>query len=129
MENTTVFVVSDDSAIRDSVSELIAPAGLRAETFPSLEMWLAAVQPERPGCLVLDARDRDLIGPQGLAKFVSICAKRPVLLLIERGDVPNAVRGLKGGAVDVLEKPCRDANLLERIKRAAGVRQDASAIG
>ena len=127
MAYTTVFVVSDDPAVRDSLSELVASAGLTAETFPSLEVWLEADQSERRGCLVLDTRARDLTGPERLERFASVCARRPVLLLIDRGDVPIAVSAVKHGAVDVLEKPLREADLLERVKRAAATERDARA--
>lgn len=129
MECTTVFVISEDSAIRDSLSELVASAGLRAETFPSLEKWLETVPPERQGCLVLEARVCDFTDLERTARFASICARRPVLLLVERGDVPIAVRAIKGGAMDVLEKPYRDENLLARIKRVAAAAPDANAVG
>jgi len=124
---TTVFVISGDSAIRDSLLELIAAAGLRAETFSSLERWFEAIQPEREGCIVLDASSCDFIGSGRLGRFASLCARRPVLLLIDRGDMPVAVCALKDGARDVLEKPYRDRNLIERIKRVAAVRPDANA--
>jgi FixJ family two-component response regulator len=114
----TVFIVSDDSALRDSVAELVASEGLHAETFPSLETLLAAVQPERRGCIVLDARTFKFDDPDPLARFAALCATRSVLLLIDRGDVPMAVRAIQGGAVDVVEKPYRGENLLERIRRA-----------
>jgi FixJ family two-component response regulator len=129
MPYTTIFVVSDDFAIRDSLSGLVASAGLRAETFPSLEEWLEAVDPQRRGCLVLDARLRDFTDAKARARFASICAGRPVLLLIDRGDVSVAVHAIKDGAVDVLEKPCRDEKLLESIKRAAAAGQAAEASG
>ena len=119
MASMTVFVVSDDPAIRDSLSELVASAGLTAEVFPSLEVWLDAVQPEREGCLLWDTRARVLNGPERLSRFASVCARRLVLLLIDRGDVPIAVRAIKEGAVDVLEKPVRKDSLLEHIRRAA----------
>ncbi len=115
METTTVFVVSEDPAIRDSLSELVASAGLHAEASQSLE----DVPPTRRGCVLLDARALDFTRPEQVASFSAVCAQRPVLLLIDRGDVPVAVRALKGGAVDVLEKPYRDASILERITRAA----------
>jgi two-component system response regulator FixJ len=119
MACTTVFIISDDFAIRGSVAELVAAAGLRAETFASVGSWLDAVPPERRGPLVLDARVRDFTGSERLADFTSVYAKRPVLVLIDRGDVPMAVRAMRDGAVAVVEKPYRDENLLERIKRAA----------
>jgi len=122
MEHTTVFVVSDDAAIRDSAYELIGPEVLRVETFASLDTWLATVPADRPGCLVLDARVGDIAGAERLARFAAVCASRPVLLLIDRGDVPIAVQALKRGAFDVVEKPCRGEDLLAKIQRVASSR-------
>ena len=129
MADTTVFVVSDHSAVRDSLSELIASAGLCVETFPSLEMWLKAVPSKPRGCLVLDTRARDFAVPERLARLSVACRKLPVLMLVDRGEVPIAVRGIKEGVADVLEKPLRDEKLLERIKMAAVAGQDAEANG
>ena len=75
----------------------------------------------------MDGRVRDLTGPEGLERFASVCARRPVLLLIDRGDVPVAVRAIKQGAVEVLEKPLRGDDLLERVKRAAASGRNARA--
>jgi FixJ family two-component response regulator len=122
MADTTVFIVSDNPAIRDSLSELIASAGLRAKAFPSLELWPDTVQPKPRDCVVLDARVRDFTDPERFARLAATCTRLPVLLLVDRGDVPIAVRGITAGAVDVLEKPLRDASLLERIKTAAAAR-------
>jgi len=127
MADKMVFVVSDDLAVRDSVSELIASAGLQAQTFPSLEMWLAAALPPPQGCLLLDARIWDIADPVRLAMLTATCTRLPVLLLVDRGDVPNAVRAIKEGAADVLEKPLRDGYLLERIKTALAASQHGNA--
>jgi len=116
---TTVFVVSQDSSMRDSIAELIVTAGLQAETFPSLEAWLAAVNRMRRGCLVLDASEQDFAVAERLRTLAAVCARRPVVVLIDRGNVPIAVRVIKVGAADVIEKPQRDEILLESIKRAA----------
>ena len=129
MADTTVFVVSDNSAVRDSLAELIASADLCAETFPSLETWLEAVPSQPRGCLVLDARVRDFTVPERLARLTVACSELSVLLLVDRGDVPIAVCGIKEGVVDVLEKPLRDEKLLERIQSAAAAGQDAQANG
>jgi len=123
MAERMVFVVSDDLAVRDSVSVLIASAGLQAQTFPSLETWLAGAPPKPRGCLLLDARVCDISDPERLATVTATCARLPVLLLVDRGDVPNAVRAIKEGAADVLEKPLRNGYLLERIKMALAGRQ------
>jgi FixJ family two-component response regulator len=125
MADTTVFVVSDDPAIRDSLSELIASAGLSAETFAALERWLGAVPSKPRGCLVLNARARDFTDPERLARLTATCARLPVLLLVDRGDVPIAVRGIKAGTADVLEKPLRTATLLERIRMASAAGREA----
>jgi FixJ family two-component response regulator len=126
MADTTVFVVSDDFAIRDSLSELIASAGLRAETFPSLELWLEAAPLKPRGCLVLDARDWDVTDLERPANLTTNFTRLPVLLLVDRGSVPMAVRALKEGVADILEQPRRDEDLLERIEMAVAG-QDANA--
>lgn len=126
MAGRTVFVVSGDSAIRDSVSELIASANLSVETFSCLAAWLEAVPRDDQGCLVLDAGALELAGPDPLACFTSVCARHPVVLLVDRGDVPAAVRAIRCGAVSVLEKPCRNDTLLESIERAAAADRDDS---
>ena len=120
MTSATVYVVSGDAAVRDSLAELFGSAGLRAEYFDSIEHWRDAIRPEQPSCVVLDARVRGVTGlghPEGLT---SLCARHPVLMLVDRGDVPIAVRAIREGAADVLEMPYRDLNLLERVMRAAG---------
>jgi two-component system response regulator FixJ len=113
-----VFIVSQDPALRGWLSELVASAGLRAETFPSLETWIEAAEPEPQGCLVLDAGGGELVEPERLARFGTACTRIPVLVLTDRGDVPTAVRAMKHGAADVLQTSLREANVLERIKRA-----------
>lgn len=114
----TVFIVCKDPAARDSFSELLATVGLSAETLPSIEAWLDSAEREPEGCLILDAGVGELLEPERLARFSSACARIPVLVLIDRGDVPGAVHAIKQGAAYVLERPLRDKNLLERIKRA-----------
>ncbi len=113
-----MFIVSDSVAVRDSVSELVSSAGLRGETFASLREFLSTIDPGTPGCLVFDAHVADLRDPQSQARLASACATRPGVLITERGDVPMAVRALKAGALDVVQKPYRDENLLESIKQA-----------
>ena len=123
----TAFIVSEDPAVRDSLVKLAASAGLRAETLPSLDAWLDAAEPHPQGCLVLDAGVGDLVEPAQLARFASACARIPVLVLTERGDVPTAVRAIKQGAVDVLQKPIQKKDLPERIQRAVAEKGDGDA--
>jgi len=119
MRDTRVFILSNDPAFRDSLAELIVSAGLGAEPFRSLERWLEAAPGCRDACLLLDAGRGDLTAPEPLARLTAACSRLPVLVVVDRGDVPLAVRAIKLGAVDVLEKPLRDQNLVERIEEAA----------
>ena len=118
MEKPTVFVVSADAAVRDSVTDLVESAGLHAETFPSLRVFLDAVEPDRRGCLVFEAQIDDLNDPEQQARIVAACAILPGLLITDRGDVPSAARAIKSGAMDVVQKPYRDQHLLYSIEKA-----------
>lgn len=127
MAQGSVFVVSDDVAIRDSLAELLASTQRRVEAFASFDAWLAAVPPAREGCLVLDGRPREFAEPERHARFASVCAGRPVLLLVDRGDVPVAIGAIKSGAAEVLEKPLRHDSVLDGIDRAEAARPPAVA--
>lgn len=113
----TVFIISGHHAIRDLLAELVASAGLRAEFLRSLEALPENTGREPPGCLILDTCPDDLATEEQRATFAATCDRIPVLMLIERGDVPTAVQALKLGAADLLERPFRGANLLERLER------------
>src|SRR5438128_2281472 len=101
----TVFVVDDDAAVRNSLRWLIETLALPVETCGSAQEFLAAYEPSRPGCLVLDLR---LPGMSGLELQERLTARGiclPVIVITGHSDVPMAVRALKQGAVDFLEKP------------------------
>lgn len=123
----TVLIVSKDPAVRDSLSELVASAGLRAVARSSIEAPLETAEPELQGCLVLDAGMGNLVAPERLARFAWACPGIPVLVLIDRGDVPAAVQAIKQGATYVLQQPLGDENLLEHIKWAVAGKGDGSA--
>jgi FixJ family two-component response regulator len=129
MASKRVFIVSKDPAVRDSISELLASANLPAETLSSMEAWVDAAGPDPRGCLVLDTGTGELDDPARLARFASACARLPVLVLTDRGDVPMAVQAIKRGATDVLQKPFRGEYLLERIKAAVSKNDFADAEG
>ncbi len=118
LASATVFIVDDDPAMRDSMSFLVRSVGMAVETFASAQEFLDAYDPERPGCLVFDVRMPGMSGLE-LQEFLSERGIRsPVIMVTGYGDVPMAVRALKGGAVDFLEKPFTDQELLETINEA-----------
>ena len=120
----TVFIVDDDSAMRDSLGFLIGSVGRRVETHASAEEFLDAYDNERPGCIVLDVRMPGLSGLELMEKLGEDRFAPPVVLITGHGDIPMAVRALKAGAFDFIEKPFSDQVLLERIQQA--LQQDTS---
>lgn len=114
----TVFIVDDDPAMRDSLGFLIGSVGRRVETYASAEDFLEAYDTERPGCIVLDVRMPGLSGLELMEKLNEDRFAPPVVLITGHGDIPMAVRALKAGAFDFIEKPFSDQVLLERIQQA-----------
>jgi len=114
----TVFVVDDNAGVRKSLRALLESAGLAVETYASGEEFLAAYDPERPGCLVLDIRLRHSSGLDLQDDLRRRKATLPIIVLTGHGNVPTSVRALKAGAIDFLQKPAPPKLLLERIRAA-----------
>lgn len=114
----TVFVVDDDPAMRESLRWLIESVGLRVETFATGNEFLQQYHPSRGGCLVLDVRMPGMSGLELQEKLRSQGVRLPVIILTGHADVPMAVRALKAGAMDFVEKPFSDQLLLDRIQHA-----------
>jgi two-component system response regulator DctR len=120
----TVFIVDDDEAFRDSVSELVSSVGLAAETFRSALEFLDAFEPARPGCLVLDVRMARMSGIALQAKLKELGAHIPIVFISGHGDIGMAVNAIKNGAVDFVQKPYHEQQLLDAIDEA--LRRDAA---
>src|SRR6185436_4463322 len=123
----TVFVVDDNPGLRRSLQELLASAGLAAETYSSPQEFLARYDPQRPGCMLLDVRLR---GQSGLDLQEELRRRQvtlPIIVITGYGDVPTSVRAFKGGAIDFLEKPVPPKKLLERVREALEVDRRARA--
>lgn len=113
-----VHVVDDDDAVRGSLNLLLKSAGLIAATHASAESFLAAYDPERPGCLVLDVRMPGIDGLELQQELNRRGMIIPVIFITGHGDVPMAVEAMQRGAVDFLQKPFRDQDLIERVREA-----------
>jgi len=114
----TVFVIDDDESVRESLSALLAAQGLDAIAFASAEAFLLGYQPVAVGCAVVDLR---MPGMDGLTLLEHLRGKGialPVLVVTGHGEVPLAVRAMKAGAADFIEKPYSNSTLLEAIDRA-----------
>lgn len=118
MTNAVVYIVDDDPSVRRALARLVRSVGLQVETFPSAKAFLDHPVPDRPACLVLDIR---LPGPSGLDLQSTLIQTRrdiPIIFITGHGDVPTSVRAMKGGAVDFLQKPFNDQDLLDCIHHA-----------
>ncbi len=113
-----VFVVDDDSSLRESLVGLMTSVGLPVEVYASAEEFLEVYDPSRPGCLVLDVRLQGMSGLELQEKLTERNIRLPVIIVTGFGDVPMAVRALQNGATDFIEKPYNPQVFLERIRQA-----------
>ncbi len=114
----TVYVVDDDAAIRFGMQALLDSVGLPNAVFGSGQEFLDAVSPDDPGCLILDIRMPGLGGLEMQAELANREFVLPVIFVTGHGDVPMAVEAMQNGALDFVQKPFRDQDLLDRINRA-----------
>jgi two-component system response regulator FixJ len=125
-----ILIVDDDADVRDSLRALLESAGYKVQDFGSAKDVLAEPNLAAKGCLIADIRMPDMDGLALQEELVSRRIGIPVIVVTGHGDVPLAVRAMKAGAVDFLEKPFDDELLLESIKRAlalsGGSRSQAS---
>jgi two-component system response regulator FixJ len=123
----TVFVVDDDPAMRQSLRWLLQSVGLAVETCASAEAFLATVDAARPGCLVLDVRMPGMSGLHLQDELKAHGVTLPIIVITGYAEVPTAVRALKGGAIDFIEKPFSDQSLVDSVRNAIALDQQARA--
>jgi two-component system CheB/CheR fusion protein len=126
--NTTVpviFVVDDDSHIRDAVRGMLEEEKFAVEDFASSEDFLAAYRPGRESCLLVDSYLPGMNGLELLQRLRDDGQNLPAIMITGYGDVPMAVGAMKAGALDFLEKPIGRDDLLASIERALEQSKDA----
>lgn len=122
----TVYVVDDDAAVRDSLTWLLRSVGLTVDAFSSSQGFLEHVQSVGcNGCAILDVRMPGLSGLELQEKLVDQHVLLPVIIVTGHGDVPMAVRAIKAGAFDFIEKPFNDQLLLDRVQQALKANEEA----
>lgn len=112
-----VYVIDDSAETRELLVLLGQSIKLDVKTFVSPLDFLATYQGGRPGCIVLDLIMPDMSGLDALDKFASTGIDLPVIILTAHGDISSAVRAMKAGASEFIEKPASRQLLLERIQR------------
>jgi FixJ family two-component response regulator len=113
-----VYVVDDDDAVRDSIYELACSVGLTAKGYAGAQEFLAELMPEQAGCLILDIRMAKMSGLALQKALNEQGASIPIIFITAYGDVPTAVEAMKAGAIDFIQKPYRDQQLLDSINNA-----------
>lgn len=118
MTNPIVHIIDDDMSVRKSLRWLIESVDLEVGCYESANTFLDAFQSGRPGCLILDVRMPGLSGLDLQESMVTKNMTIPIIIVTGHADVPMAIRAMKNGAFDFIEKPYNDQYLLDRVQEA-----------
>lgn len=114
----TVYVVDDDVSVRTALARLLRSAGFEPITFGSGAEFLAAHEPERLGCVILDLSMRGCCGWEVQSTLAASGSRRQIIFLTANGSIGASVRAIKAGAVDFLIKPVEERKLFDAIDEA-----------
>ncbi len=115
----TVSIVDDDASVRKALERLLRSEGYTVATFASALEFLDHARPAAPGCLVLDIHMPDLDGLMLQERLLEQGGTLPIVFITGHGTVPASVKAMKAGALDFLQKPFQDHELLDAV--AAGI--------
>ncbi|MCP8713278.1 response regulator transcription factor, partial [Streptomyces sp. AC04842] len=115
--SSTVFIVDDDEAVRDSLRWLLEANGYRVRAYASGESFLEDYDASQIGVLIADVRMPGMSGLELQEQLIARNAPLPIVFITGHGDVPMAVSTMKKGAVDFLEKPFNESDLREIVAR------------
>jgi two-component system, LuxR family, response regulator FixJ len=117
-DQSTVFIVDDDIGVRQMLALLLNDVGVATASFASADELLAKIAPDTAGCVVLDVRMPRISGLEAHEALKALGAHVPVIFLTAHGDIEMAVRALKEGAADFLQKPVKPQAFIECIQHA-----------
>ena len=119
-----LFIVDDDSAVRDSLCLLLKSVDINARAFSSGDEFLENYQADWEGCIILDIRMPGTSGMEVQKRLAERQCEMPIIFITGHGDIPMAVEALHMGAFDFIEKPFQDQDLLDRIQQALSFQHD-----
>jgi len=114
---STVYIVDDDEAVRDSLRWLLEANSYRVRAYASAESFLAEYDEQQPGVLIVDVRMPGMSGLELQEQLIALKSTMPVVFITGHGDIPMAISTMKKGAVDFLEKPFDETALREIVGR------------
>jgi FixJ family two-component response regulator len=117
-QTATVFIVDDDPAVRDAIRWLMEQVKLKVQVFASADEFLANYTPGTRGCVILDIRMPGMSGLELQERLKASSSLLPIIIITGHGDVSIAVRAMKAGAVEFLQKPFNDQTLLDTVQSA-----------
>lgn len=123
MIDPTVMIVEDDPSMRQGIRTAVSSIGLAVQEFASGDSFLEAFDPDQPGCILMDIR---MPGSDGLVvqeRLAERTSTTPIIIMTGYADVPSAVQAMRQGAIDFLEKPIRESDLLRAVN--AAIKHDA----
>ncbi len=120
-----IYVIDDDEAVRQSLEFLLTTAGMKAKSFESGKAFLDVLPDVEFGCIITDVRMPEITGIDLLKRVKQVNPDLPVIVITGHGDIALAVEAMKIGAIDFLEKPFDDDNLLDAVRSALDREADA----
>jgi len=120
MDNTLIDIIDDDEAVRDSLGFLLATAGFNVKCHASPQAFLEAFDPATSGCIVTDIRMPEMNGIELLRHLRENGNLTPVIVITGHGDVPLAVEAMKLGAIDFIEKPFNEDQIVQAVTAGVG---------
>lgn len=114
----SVYIVDDDQEVRYALRLLLESVGLQVEEYASAQKYLDQFNPEHAGCLILDIRMPGISGLELQARLQAEVLHPPIIIITGHGDVQMAVRAMQAGAMNFIEKPFNEQDLLDSVYRA-----------
>ena len=119
----TVFIIDDDPSVRKSLALFLTSVGYSVESFPGAEEYLANEPFEGTGCILLDVNMEGKSGLELQEELISRASRLPIIFITGQGNIQMSVQALKKGAVNFLEKPFKDDELLRSVSEALALSQ------
>ncbi len=119
-----VYIIEDDDAVRDSLQMMLESVGRNVQAFVNADQFLQSYSQEMAGCIVLDIRMPGINGMELQRKLNEMTSILPIIFVTGHGDVPMAVEAMQQGAVDFVQKPYREQELLDKISQAMELDQE-----